>query len=134
MANLSITASDVKVARIIEQLPDGPADETVTAGQAVRYSTSTGKYTKANGTTAAEARIIGICTAVSGDGVTISVMRRGFLEVGSALSGLNYDAAVYLSDTDGTLADAAGTVSTVVGRVVPGWAATTADKLLFVAL
>jgi hypothetical protein len=41
-----------------------------------------------------------------------------------------FDAPVYLSDTDATLADTAGTVSTVIGRVVPGWNATTADKLL----
>jgi hypothetical protein len=45
-----------------------------------------------------------------------------------------FDADVYLSDTDGTLATTAGTTSLVVGTVVPGWAATTADKLLRVDL
>jgi hypothetical protein len=53
--------------------------------------------------------------------------------VGDALSGIAYGVSVSLSDTDGTLADAAGTVSTVVGKVVPGWAGS-AKKLLRLSL
>lgn len=134
MADLTILAADVSVARIFSQLPDGPADETITPGQAVRYNVTTGKYTKANATTAAEGRVIGICTSVMGDGLTISVMRKGFLEVGPALAAVAYDAPIYLSNSDGVLADTAGTVSTVIGRVMPGWAATTAEKLIMVDL
>jgi hypothetical protein len=57
------------------------------------------------------------------------------LDVGNALSALTYDDDVFLSDTDGTLADAAGTVSKIVATVVPGYAAiATYDKLLRVDL
>jgi hypothetical protein len=45
--------------------------------------------------------------------------------------------SLYLSDTDGTVADAAGTTSVVLGRVVPGFGTTTgtaADKLFFIDL
>ena len=55
------------------------------------------------------------------------------LDVGDALSGIAYGVSVFLSDTDGTLADAAGTVSTVVGKVVAGWAGS-AKKLLRLTL
>ena len=56
------------------------------------------------------------------------------VDVGDALSGLDFADSVYVSDTDGTLADAAGTVSKVAGTVVPGWATTSAEKLLRVEL
>jgi hypothetical protein len=48
-----------------------------------------------------------------------------------------FNAAIYLSDTDGRLADAAGTVSKIAGRVLPGTAnlvGAAKDKLLFVDL
>lgn len=135
MANLSITAADVTPALVFEQLPAGPTDEALSAGEAIKINTSTGKYTPANGTDAAEARAIGLAlTTATYAGQAITVIKKGIVDVGDALDGLNYDQAVYLSDTDGTLADAAGTVSVVVGRVVPGWGATTADKLLLVDL
>ena len=57
--------------------------------------------------------------------------------VGFALTALAYDAIVYLSDTDKKLADAAGTVSTIVGRVIPVPATTLGtayDKVLFIDL
>lgn len=135
MANLSITAADVTPVLVFEQLPAGPADEALNAGEAIKINTSTGKYTPGNGSGAAEARVIGVAvTSATYAGQAITVIKRGILDVGDALSGLAYDQVVYLSDTDGTLADSAGTVSTVVGRVVPGWGATTADKLLLVNL
>jgi hypothetical protein len=49
--------------------------------------------------------------------------------LGNALSSLNYGALVYVADTDGRRADAAGTVPFIGGVVVPGWAGT-AKKLL----
>jgi hypothetical protein len=61
-------------------------------------------------------------------------VRKGWIDIGDALSALAYDADVFLSDTDGTLATTAGTVSKIIGTVVPAWGATTADKLLRVDL
>jgi hypothetical protein len=131
MANLTIT--NVHIVRIFEMEPDGPVNEVVAVGVPVRVDATTGKYTPSNATTTTENQYKGIAVN-TGDyaNATISVMRKGILDVGNALSGINYGLPVYLSDTDGTLADAAGTVSTIVGYVMPGFASTTPDKLLLV--
>lgn len=133
MANLSITADDVAAVKVIEQYT-GPAAEAITAGQYVRFNTTNGKVELGNGTSAAEARRGGIALRSAAAGETLTFVRKGVLDVGDALATLTYDDDVYLSDTDGTLADAAGTTSLVVGTVVPGYAATTPDKLLRVDL
>lgn len=136
MADISVvTANKVEVVQSIEQLTL-PAAEAISAGAPVRLDTSTGRFTKANGTTAAEARIFGIATRTVQAGEALTALRKGIMD-GFNLADLAYDAAVYLSDTDGRLADAAGTVSTVVGRVVPGASTTLGtafDKILFVDL
>lgn len=134
MANIALTtAARVEVVESIIQATL-PAAETITAGEAVRIDTA-GKFTGANGTTTTENRIFGIATHAAIAGEAVTAVRKGVLD------GFNftqaYDAIVYLSDTDGTLGDTAGTVSTIVGRVIPAWAqlvGTAADKLLFVDL
>lgn len=142
MANLTITAADV--ALVTSATNDGtevftaPSEEALSAGQFARMNTSTGFQALGNATTSGEAgaaiprRGIAINTIAANE--TTTFVKKGLLNVGSALSGLAYGAAVYLSDTDGTLADAAGTVSTIVGYVVAGFGATTPDKLLYVDL
>lgn len=136
MADLAlVTANRVNVVQSFEQLTL-PAAEAITAGQAVRLDTASGRFTKANATLAAEARIFGIATRSVAAGEPLTAIRRGIMD-GYDLSALAYDGAVYLSNTDGALADAAGTVSTPVGRVVPGTGVTTGtvyDKLLYVDL
>lgn len=135
MADLSlVTANRVRVVESIEQATL-PAAEAITAGQAVRIDTTTGKFTKANGTSAAEANHYGIATRTVAAGEALTALRWGVLD-GLDLSGLDYSDPVYLSNTDGTLADAAGTVATLIGRVIPGTAitlGTALDKLLAVA-
>lgn len=111
-----------------------PAAEAITAGQAVRLDTSNGKFTKANATTAAEARFFGIALKSAAAGEPLTVLRSGIID-GFTLTSQAYDAAVYLNDTDGVIGDAAGTVSTVIGRVIPAHAqtlGTALDKLLLV--
>lgn len=136
MADISlITANKVEVVESIEQMTL-PAAEAITAGMPVRLDTSSGKFTAANGTGAAEARIYGIATKTVAAGMPVTAIRQGVMD-GFDLSGLNYDAAVYLSDTDGRLADANGTVSVAVGRVIPGTSVTLGtafDKFLHVDL
>lgn len=130
-----ITANKVEIVESIEQMTL-PAVEAISAGQAVRLDTSTGKFTKANGSSSGEARIYGIATKTVAAGEPVTAIRKGVLD-GFALSGLNYDAAIYLSDTDGTLANTTGTVSVEVGRVIPGAGVTLGtsfDKILFVDL
>jgi diaminopimelate decarboxylase len=136
MADIAlVTANKVEIVESIEQMTL-PTDEAVTAGMAVRINTTTGKFTKANGSAAGEARIYGIATKTVASGMPLTAVRQGVMD-GWDLSGLAYDAVVYLSDTDGRLGDAAGTVSTVVGRVIPGTAETLGtafSKLLLVDL
>lgn len=136
MANLAlVTANKVEVVESFVQMTL-PAAEAITAGQAVRIDTSSGKFTLANGTTAAEARIYGVATKTVAAGEPVTAIRKGVFD-GYDLSAKAYDLAILLSDTDGTLADTAGTVSTNVGRVIPASSVTVGtalDKLLFVDL
>jgi len=120
MANIAlITANRVEVVETTVQMTL-PAAETITPGQAVRIDTTTGKFTAANGTAAGEARIWGIAVGTHQvtAGLPVTAIRIGVLD-GFTFSQA-YDAAIYLSDTDGRLADAAGTVSVIVGRIIPG--------------
>ena len=130
-----VTADKVEIVESNRQMTL-PAAEAIVAGAPVRLDTATGKFTNANGSSAAEARIWGIATRTVVAGEALTAIRNGVMD-GWDLSGLAYDAPVYVSDTDGRLDTAAGTVSTVVGRVVPGTATTLGtayDKLLSVEL
>lgn len=135
MTNLAlVTAGKVHImeSRIQLTLPLG---ETLTVGSAVRIDTN-GKWTGSNGSTTTENRIYGILVSVDPAGAVGTAIRKGVVD-GFALTALAYDAIVYLSDTDKTLADSAGTVSTIVGRVIPATATTTGtayDKVLFIDL
>lgn len=137
MADLAFSTGDVAPVKTIESFT-GPTDEAITPGQAVRFDATTGKITSAKGTEAAEnGNLRGICvgTAVAASN-TVTAIKRGIVNMGTALGDLAYDAAVYLSNTDGKLATSAGSVSIVVGYVCPAWGVGTAaaDKLLYVAM
>lgn len=136
MADINlVTANKVNIVESLEQLTL-PAAEAITAGMAMRLDTSTGKFTKANASAAGEARVKWIAVKTVSAGEPVTGIKCGVLD-GYDLSGLAYDADVFLSDTDGRVADAAGTVSTKVGRVIPGAATTLGtafDKLLLVDL
>jgi hypothetical protein len=134
MALLTVSASLVKVVEVTEQFTGG-AGVAIDAGVAVKYNLSTGLIDKAKATTSALARCVGIAvSSTSRQPNAQTIVRKGILDVGEALAALDYGVEVYLSDTDGRLADAAGTVSKVVGTVVPGYGNTTPDKLLRVDL
>ena len=112
------------------------AAEAITAGAIVRIDTTAGKFTNGNGSSSTEVRIYGVALKTAAAGEPVTAIRKGVLD-GWDLSGMNYDAAVYASDTDGRLDTAAGTVSLVIGRVIPGTAnllGASPDKLLFVDL
>ena len=109
-----------------------PAAEAITAGAPIRLDTTSGRFTNANGTSAAEARVTHIATRTVLAGEPLTGVRACTLD-GFVLDALAYDAPVYLSDTDGRLDTVAGTTSVIVGRVVPAFATTlgtAADKLL----
>ena len=136
MADLTIAAADVAPIRVVEQLT-GPAAEAIDAGEMVRIDTSAGTFTLANATTAAEGRAIGMAvTSANQAGITITVVKKGVVEVGDALTSETYDEALKLSNTDGKIDDGAGapTGSYIIGRVLPAFGATTADKVLLLEL
>jgi hypothetical protein len=134
MADIAVrTANRLEIVESIQQ-ETLVAAEAVLAGAPVRIDTA-GKFTNANGTTTTENRIYGIATRTVAAGEPVTAVRRGLLD-GFTFSQA-FDAIIYLSDTDGRLADAAGTVSTIVGRVMAGTATTLGtayDKLLSVEL
>jgi len=133
-ANLAeVTASAVAVVRKIEEFT-APAAEAIVAGQVCRLDTATGKITLAKATDAAESRARGIATNSAAAGVPVTLLVKGIIDLGNILGGLDYDADVYLSDTDGLLRDATGSTTKIVGTVTPGFSQTTADKLLRVDL
>ena len=133
MTDISITATDVALIEAMEK-KTAPAAEAITAGQIVRLDTSTGKFTPSNATTSGEGRAYGIAVTSAAAGITLTAVKRGILDLGDALDDLDYDADVYLSDTDGVMADAAGSVEKIVGVVDSMFGHTTADKALRIDL
>lgn len=132
MALLTITKA--RVVKPIET-EDGVAGEAMAIGSYARLNTTTGLWEYGNGSSADEARNGGIVmTKAAAVSDPVHILRKGIIDIGDSITGLTYDDDVFLSDTDGRLADAAGTVSKVVGTVVPGGAHTTQDKLLRVDL
>ena len=134
---LTATATANKRINVVESihLSTLPAAEAIVAGAPVRIDTSAGTFTNSNGTSAGEARVWGIAVADTAAGLPVTAIRRGILD-GYDFSQA-YDAAIYVADTDGRLGDVAGTVSTVIGRVIAGTATTIGtayDKLLSVEL
>lgn len=90
--------------------------EAITAGQAVAVNTA-GKWALADASTAAQNNVRGIALRGAGAGEALTAIVHGSV-AGFTLAGA-YDSAVYLSNTAGALADGAGDVSAVVGRVKP---------------
>ncbi len=135
MTNLAlVTAGSVHVLESETQMTL-PFGESLAVGDAVRIDTN-GKWTGSNASTTTENRIYGILVSKDPAGAVGTAIRKGVID-GFALTALAYDAIVYLSDTDKKLADAAGTVSTIVGRVIPVPATTLGtayDKVLFIDL
>ncbi len=120
MADLTLTATQIAPVFPDEaEIYDMIAGATLTAGQAIRQNTS-GKaaLADANAGSGAE-KFRGLALRGVGSGQGVSILKKGHV-YGFDLSGLAYDALIYLSDTAGALADAPSTTNSVpVGRVVP---------------
>jgi hypothetical protein len=130
MADLTIGANGISLVHANEaEIKDLIAVEAITAGQPV-YQTSAGKAGIADANAAGKQQFRGIALKDTAAGKACPVLKRGFLS-GYVLTGVAYDGLVYLSDTAGSLADAAGTMTVNCGRVV---AKTDPDltKLLYV--
>lgn len=136
MANINlVTADRVRIVESLEQLTL-PAAEAIVAGAPVRIDPTTGKFTNANGTTTTENRVYGIADKSVAANYPLTAIKKGVID-GFDFAANNYDAQMYLSDTDGRIGDTAGTVSTPIGRVIPATATTLGtayDKFLLVDL
>jgi len=120
MADIALTTADrVKVVGIPERQLTLVAAADITAGAPV-YITSAGKFDVADANGSGTTRPYGIATQTVKSGMACTAIKRGRMS-GWTLS-IAYDAAVYLSDTVGRIADAAGTTSVLLGRVVPSTA------------
>lgn len=97
------------------EIRDFKEAETLAVGDSV-YVTAAGKALKTNADGVAPAKAQGRGVVVSRIGSTVSVMKKGYL-AGHDLSALDCDAQVFLSNTPGKLATAAGTVPVPCGRV-----------------
>ena len=133
MANFD--APTIGLVSVVESIIQytAPAEEAIVGGRYVRLNTTSGTVEYGNGTSAAEARRGGIAIASAAAGQAVTVLVLGTIDLGSIFSAAAYDSSVFLSDTDGRLANGDdGTVMRYVGKVVPGWGNQTADILLFV--
>jgi len=130
MTDIVVTAAQVSVVYPEKaEIFDFIATEAITKGQAV-YQLATGKVGVADANASGKQQFRGIALNKAAAGQAVSVLIRGHI-YGFTVSGLNGDALAYLSDTAGALADAAGSMTVPVGRVValPNPALT---KVLFV--
>jgi hypothetical protein len=134
MTDIVVTAASVRrVEASNDVVVNLTAGATLTAGMAVILNATTGKAVGADGGATGTAQVIGIALDAASSGQGVSVLMQGKV-AGFTLAG-DYYTRVYLSDTGtntGTLADSAGTVSVVVGRV---WPVTdgSGTKLLYVS-
>jgi len=135
-ADLTIVTTDVHPVLVIEQFT-GPVAEAIDRGEVVCIAAANGLLALADkGESAPVNRPAGIAFVDGYEAnISITCLKKGILDVGDALSGLNYGVPVYLSDTAGKIYDTDPTGSTILGYVIPAWHGTgTADKLLWIDL
>lgn len=130
MSDIALTA--VQVAPVYPATADiisVTLAEAVTQGQ-ILYQLTAGTFgiADANGSGKQQAR--GVALAAGGAGQTISMLRKGEC-YGFTVSSMNADAIVYLSDTAGALADAAGTMTVNCGRITVVPQSGSAVKVIF---
>ena len=106
------------------------AAETITKGQAL-YFTSAGKVGVADANASGKQQFRGIALNGGGAGQTIDLLKKGAV-AGYTVTSQAYDAPLYQSDTVGAMADAAGTMSVNVGRVIPMNDSGTLTKVVYI--
>lgn len=86
------------------------------------YIDANGKFALCDASVAGTAVFYGVTTRKVKAGEAVTAIAKGV--VGGYTFTQAYGASIYLSDTEGKLADAAGTVSRKVGEVIPVWGQT----------
>lgn len=127
MALFDAVTAIVRAVKVID-LESGPAGEAITAGQLVDYEAAAGRWVLAD---SAVARAKGIAiTSASLANISIDVLKKGIVDVGSVLDGADHGDAVWTAATAGRMDDAVVAGLDAIGMVVPGRGTTTPDKLL----
>lgn len=130
MADIALTTADrVHVVGHPETQLTLICSVDVDAGEAVAVvstSTDAGEWVLADASTAAKNRAYGLAARTTKAGLPLTAIRKGRM-AGWDFSGQDYDEAIFLSNTAGAIADAAGDVSVAIGRVVPSTAELLAD-------
>lgn len=115
MADIAIARQPTVIFPCNSEIYTGVAAEAITAGQVV-YLTSAGTWGLADANASGKHNAAGIALQDAGVGQAVDFLKRGFV-AGYTLSQA-YAAQLFLSDTAGAMADAAGTTSVAVGRVM----------------
>jgi len=92
------------------------AASTITAGMPL-YITSAGKVAAADANAGGLQQFRGIALNAASAMDPVSVLKKGHV-YGFDVSGVAYDALLYVSDTVGRIADGVGTLTVNIGRVV----------------
>lgn len=117
MADIVVTAANVAVIFPMKaEIHTGLAGAAISAGQLV-YVDANGDLQLADASVAGTAAARGMALQTVGAAQALNFLKRGHV-AGHTITQA-YDAEVFVSDTAGAAADAAGTVSTHVGRIVP---------------
>lgn len=117
MADLVVTAANVAPLSLTGSIIKSVVlTQATTAGQLLYVVAATGYYDIADANAAGKQQCTAMCLQAGSAGQTVSALFYGEVE-GFTIS-QNYDTQLFLSDTAGALADAAGTKSVPLGRVV----------------
>lgn len=117
MADIASTATLVSLVHPEQSVTyDFEAAEAITVGQAV-YQLANGKVGVAGAAAAGKQQFRGLALKSVPAGSGVTVLKEG-LVWGFAVSGLNADAPVFLSNTLGALGDTVGTMTVSAGRVL----------------
>jgi hypothetical protein len=135
MADLSlVTANTVRPGTLTNVQHTAVAGEAITAGAPCHFDGTTGKVYNSDANDASHDTCWGVSLRTVGAGEGVTLLRKGWL-FGVDVSGLDFGAGVYVSNTKGRLADAAGSASILVGMVLPVFGeqtGTTAAKGIYV--
>lgn len=130
MTDIALTAAQVSPVNEFEpEMWNLIAAAAITRGQTVAIDAA-GKAIVGDASTGIAPNVRGIALNNAGIGDVVTIMVHGSL-YGFTLPQA-YDAPIYASNTAGALADAAGDVSLVVGRVKPMHDGATPTKVLYV--
>lgn len=113
---LTLTAAQIAACYPMNaEILDVIVTEAVAAGEAL-YQLTTGKFGVADANAGGKQQFRGIALRAAAANQVVPMLKRGHV-FGFAVSAVNADSALFLSDTAGDIATSAGTLSVNVGRV-----------------